>query len=99
MVASGLGPHEPVYTVEKVIRRKGEAVICPRDGRLGAAYVDVVTGDPILPDHGRFAHFSTESNYFLLLFIWSFLREGHVSTKRIQKTTFPICAVGPTTSA
>ncbi|CAK9102315.1 Hypothetical protein (Fragment) [Durusdinium trenchii] len=68
VVASGLGPHEPVYTVEKVIRRKGEAVICPRDGRLGAAYVDVVTGDPILPDHGPGAGKSE----FMLSYSWGY---------------------------
>ena len=33
--------HLCMYDIEPVIRHAGKDVICPRDGKLGAAYVDV----------------------------------------------------------
>jgi len=47
VVDAGLAETDPIYKLENlrsdkngVIRRKGEKVLCPRDGRIGAAYVD-----------------------------------------------------------
>ena len=43
VVAHGLSRDSKVYEVEpEVIRGKGKNVTCPRDGKLGAAYVDCV---------------------------------------------------------
>lgn len=48
----GLSGASNIYQVEDlsspkngIIRSKGEDVICPRDGRMGAAYVDCLEGD------------------------------------------------------
>ena len=42
----GLPPDTRVHEIEEnVIRRKGAEVTCPRDGRLGAAYVGCVFGE------------------------------------------------------
>lgn len=45
MAAMNLPPDSKVYEIEPdVIRKKGEAIICPRDGKLGTAYVDCLRG-------------------------------------------------------
>jgi hypothetical protein len=48
----GLSQFSNIYEIENlsskthgVIRTKGENVICPRDGKMGAAYVDCLEGD------------------------------------------------------
>eukprot|EP00971_Amphidinium_carterae_P167239 3313854-Amphidinium_carterae.1 len=44
--ARGMTRRAKVYEIEpSVIRAKGEDVICPRDGRKGAAYVDCLRGE------------------------------------------------------
>ena len=44
VVAHGLSRDSNVHEVEpEVIRGKGKSVVCPRDGKPGAAYVDCVT--------------------------------------------------------
>ena len=52
MKDAGLDESSRIYELENlssddhgVIRRKGQERICPRDGRLGAAYVDCLSGD------------------------------------------------------
>ena len=43
--AVGLPIESNVYDIEpKVIRPKGEQVVCPQDGRIGASYVDCLEG-------------------------------------------------------
>jgi len=43
--AAGLGPEAKIYELEPpVIRGKSAAVVCPRDGKPGAAYVDSIRG-------------------------------------------------------
>ena len=45
--AADLPANSVVYVIEpKVIRPKGTAVCCPRDGKEGAAYVDCVESGP-----------------------------------------------------
>lgn len=47
MTAAGLPANATVLEIEAtVIRGQGENIICPRDGRLGAAYVDSVGEHP-----------------------------------------------------
>jgi len=41
--AAGFSKDTPIYELEPiVIRSKGQHVVCPRDGRPGAAYVDAI---------------------------------------------------------
>ena len=43
VAAEGLSPTSNIYDVEaNVIRSKSKSITCPRDGRLGAAYVDCI---------------------------------------------------------
>ena len=43
VAAEGLSPASNIYDVEaNVIRSKSKSITCPRDGRLGAAYVDCI---------------------------------------------------------
>eukprot|EP00933_Yihiella_yeosuensis_P030434 TRINITY_DN2407_c0_g3_i2.p1 TRINITY_DN2407_c0_g3~~TRINITY_DN2407_c0_g3_i2.p1 ORF type:complete len:636 (+),score=101.47 TRINITY_DN2407_c0_g3_i2:64-1971(+) len=43
--SAGYDRSAAVYAIEAdVIRKKGEHLVCPRDGRLGTAYVDAVAG-------------------------------------------------------
>ena len=44
MEALALGGKRVYEIEESIIRRKGEGVVCPRDGRLGAACQQVVPG-------------------------------------------------------
>eukprot|EP00931_Biecheleriopsis_adriatica_P101347 TRINITY_DN76501_c0_g1_i1.p1 TRINITY_DN76501_c0_g1~~TRINITY_DN76501_c0_g1_i1.p1 ORF type:complete len:940 (-),score=239.51 TRINITY_DN76501_c0_g1_i1:39-2858(-) len=45
MSLANLEQDSKVYEIEpNVIRKKGESVVCPRDGRLGASYVDCLHG-------------------------------------------------------
>lgn len=60
--AAGLARDATVYDAEPaVIRPKGEAIRCPRDGRLGAAYVDCVEG-----------HDSAGAAQFMLSYTWGY---------------------------
>jgi len=44
--AGGFAPDCSVYEIEAdIIRARGSDVLCPRDGRLGAAYVDTLSSD------------------------------------------------------
>lgn len=44
--AGGFAPDCSIYEIEAdVIRARGSDVLCPRDGRLGAAYVDTLCSD------------------------------------------------------
>ncbi len=46
MSALGFGDTATVHDIAaNIIRAKGNDVICPRDGDLGAAYVDCISGD------------------------------------------------------
>ena len=48
VAAVGLSSDSKVYEVEpSVIRGKGKDIICPRDGRLGSAYVDCVPNEHV----------------------------------------------------
>jgi len=54
VVALGFGRSARIYEIEeRVIRGRGLGVRCPRDGRAGAAYVDVVAGSDNV---GRASH-------------------------------------------
>jgi len=44
--AGGFAPDSSVYEIEAdIIRARGSDVLCPRDGKLGAAYVDTLSND------------------------------------------------------
>lgn len=44
--AAGFSPDSTVYEIEEaVVRARGRTFICPRDGLLGAAYVDTLSGE------------------------------------------------------
>lgn len=44
--SAGLSPDSRVYEIEPtVIRPKGGSLVCPRDGGMGTAYVDAVSGE------------------------------------------------------
>ena len=53
VIALGFSKTDPIYKLENlridstngVIRSKGHNTTCPRDGRLGASYVDCLTGE------------------------------------------------------
>jgi len=48
VIQASLPPEASIYDIDPaVIRPKGQHLICPRDGRLGTAYVDAIHG----PDH------------------------------------------------
>jgi len=70
MQLQGLDKHSTIYEIEpKIIRGKGLLVKCPRDGKLGAAYVDCVEG----PEHvGRANH--------MLSYAWSYSVEDICNT-------------------
>jgi len=45
IIAAGFSEETPIKVLEpSVIRPKGQDLICPRDGRLGTAYVDAIHG-------------------------------------------------------
>ena len=91
VVKKGLSIDSKVYEVEpKVIRGKGKDVVCPRDGKLGAAYVDCVPND------------QAASASVMLSYTWSYTVGDIVDTllefcstsgRDPNKTCFWICCV------
>ena len=45
MADEGIERSAPVKSLKKIILRKGEATVCPVDGKLGSSYVHAVSGE------------------------------------------------------
>ena len=61
VLAEGLSRAACIYDMKALILRKGEGIVCPRDGKPGAAYVDCVDG-----------HDNADRAEFMLSYTWGY---------------------------